>query len=90
MAEFEWDEAKRLTNIQKHGFDFYRAKRLFDGRPILVTIESLDDEIRFSTVGRLDGRLVTAIWTVRGPNIRFISVRSARDAERRKHRQLHG
>lgn len=90
MAEFERDEVKRLNNLKKHGFDFFRAKRLFDGRPILVSIESLETEIRFSTVGRLDGRMATAIWTVRGPKIRFISVRSARNVERREHRQLHG
>jgi uncharacterized DUF497 family protein len=89
MAEFEWDEPKRISNIQKHGFDFFRAKRMFDGRPILLNIESLEIEIRFSTVARLDGRMATAIWTVRGAHIRFISVRSARNAERRKHRQLH-
>jgi len=32
---FEWDEEKRLSNIAKHGFDFIRAARLFDGRPEL-------------------------------------------------------
>ena len=25
--EFEWDEQKRLSNVEKHGIDFVRAKR---------------------------------------------------------------
>jgi uncharacterized DUF497 family protein len=28
--EFEWDEAKRITNIEKHGIDFLDASLLFE------------------------------------------------------------
>jgi uncharacterized DUF497 family protein len=28
---FEWDESKRRANLEKHGFDFMDAYRLFDG-----------------------------------------------------------
>ncbi|MBI5714567.1 MAG: BrnT family toxin, partial [Chloroflexi bacterium] len=28
---FEWDEAKRLTNIKKHGIDFSDVPPMFDG-----------------------------------------------------------
>lgn len=31
---FEWDEAKRLANIQKHGIDFADVIEMFDGRVI--------------------------------------------------------
>jgi uncharacterized protein len=33
--DFEWDEEKRLTNIEKHGIDFIDADILF-GNPHLV------------------------------------------------------
>ncbi len=35
--EFEWDEAKRLSNIQKHALDFQDAIILFDYRPLFET-----------------------------------------------------
>ena len=35
--EFEWDESKRLANLQKHGLDFTDGQALFDGRPIYTS-----------------------------------------------------
>lgn len=90
MFEFEWDEAKRLANIEKHDIDFRRARLLFDGRTILITLVPKPVEIRLSAIGELDGRMVTAYWTIRGRMIRLISVRRARREERRKYRQLYG
>jgi uncharacterized DUF497 family protein len=90
VIEFEWDEAKRLANIEKHDIDFRRARLLFDGRTILITLVPKPVEIRLSAIGELDGRMVTAYWTIRGRMIRLISVRRARREERRKYRQLYG
>jgi hypothetical protein len=90
VFEFEWDEAKRLANIEKHDIDFRRARLLFDGRTILITLVPKPVEIRLSAIGELDGRMVTAYWTIRGRMIRLISVRRARREERRKYRQLYG
>jgi hypothetical protein len=90
VIEFEWDEAKRLANIEKHDIDFRRARLLFDGRTILITLVPNPVEIRLSAIGELDGRMVTAYWTIRGRMIRLISVRRARREERRKYRQLYG
>jgi uncharacterized DUF497 family protein len=88
--EFEWDEAKRQSNLDKHGIDFLRARRLFDGRPVVNTRSSYPDEERFLTTGMLDDLFVTVVWTERGSAIRFISARRARDAEKRAHRSLYG
>lgn len=33
MTGFEWDEAKRLANLDKHGLDFIDSIELFDGVP---------------------------------------------------------
>ncbi|MDP8909407.1 MAG: BrnT family toxin [Chloroflexota bacterium] len=33
FEEFEWDAAKRLSNLGKHGIDFLRARAVFDGLP---------------------------------------------------------
>ncbi|OQY56711.1 MAG: hypothetical protein B6245_18045 [Desulfobacteraceae bacterium 4572_88] len=36
--QFEWDEQKRKTNIQKHGLDFRNTWKLFNF-PILVAAD---------------------------------------------------
>lgn len=59
--DFEWDEAKRLSNVAKHNIDFVRAKILFDGRIVLTERSSYIAEDRFLTTGILDGRSITAI-----------------------------
>jgi uncharacterized DUF497 family protein len=88
MAEFEWDQPKRLNNLEKHDIDFADAEALFDGRPIDTQL-FLGDEVRFGTVGILNGRFVTAVWTLRGTRIRLISVRRSSDEERRRYRRLY-
>jgi len=90
VFEFEWDGAKRLANIEQHDIDFRRARRLFDGRTILIALAPHPDEVRLSAIGELDGRVVTAYWTIRGRMIRLISVRRARREERWKYRQIYG
>lgn len=87
--EFEWDEAKRLSNIRKHDLDFQEAIELFDDRPVVTVQSSHLHEARFLTTGRLGGQFITVIWTRRSARIRIISVRRARDGERRAYRALH-
>jgi uncharacterized protein len=82
--EFEWDEAKRLSNLDKHGIDFLDVEEVFDGD--IVTVE--DDrpgygERRFVTFGLLQGRVVAVVYTDRGDAMRLISVRKATQYEQR-------
>ena len=86
--DFEWDEAKRLSNVEKHDIDFKDAKLLFDGRIVLTELSAFEGERRFLTTGILDDRCVTVIWTWRGASIRLISARRAHDSEERKHRAV--
>ncbi len=88
--EFEWDEAKRQSNLVKHGIDFGVAIELFDGRPVWTARSSYAQEERFLTTGTIEHRLVTVVWTLRGETIRVISARRARDAEQRAYRSLYG
>ena len=41
--EFEWDEAKRLANLRKHGIDFVDVPAVFDED--IVTVE--DDRYNY-------------------------------------------
>lgn len=88
---FEWDEDKRQSNIEKHGFDFIRSARLFDGRPRLDAASPRGREHRVLSIGELEGVIIAVAWTQRGPDIcRIISVRRARDEEKRQYHQTFG
>jgi uncharacterized protein len=89
-VEFEWDEAKRASNIEKHGLDFLRGVRVFDGATLIEPAITVGGETRFAATGMVDGRLVTVIFTERGTARRIISVRRARHGEGRRYQALHG
>lgn len=75
---FEWDEAKRQTNIHKHGIDFVDAPSVFDG--VTTTIEDTRydyGESRFVTLGVLKSHVIVVVHTERAENIRIISARKA-------------
>ena len=81
---FEWDEAKRLSNLIKHGVDFRRAMQLFNGRVIEVADHRHDyGEVRIRCLGKIDGRIYSVTYTWRGPNRRIISARKANGRETR-------
>jgi uncharacterized protein len=88
--EFEWDEAKSRSNLEKHGVDFDFARLLFDGRPVAITPARSDIEPRSRTTGAIEGIFYTVVWTPRRGAIRIISIRRARDEEKREYRSIHG
>jgi uncharacterized protein len=84
----ERDEAKNVLNIEKHGYDFNDAHKLF----VSDRLEFLDDrydygEIRYITIGPIEGRLVVAIYTQRSSAIRLISLRKANSREKERFRK---
>ena len=88
---FEWDEAKRLSNIGKHDIDFRDAVEVFDGRRRLDIESQRPGEHRTLSVAFLLDRFVTVTWTLRDDDlIRIISVRRARHAKERQYRHIHG
>lgn len=87
--EFEYDPAKSLTNLAKHGIDFEIAQRLWDDtRTVTFRAQnSGNDNVRFVTYGEMDGRHWTAVTTMRGKRIRIISVRRSRKNEEERYEQ---
>ena len=84
--KFEWDEAKRLTNVAKHGFDFVDAVTVFDGDIVTIEDDRFEyDEQRFVTLGLLNGRVVVIVHTEREDVTRLISVRKATKNEERNY-----
>jgi uncharacterized protein len=86
---FEWDERKNELNIDKHGFDFADAHRIFD-LPMLVDIDRRSDygEDRWIGTGILDNRIVIVIFIeIDRETTRIVSVRKALSQERRDYEQ---
>lgn len=83
---FEWDENKRLGNLEKHGLDVWAV---FEG-PHMVVPSSHASEKRFLVVGVLNGRHVVAVCTMRDDAVRVISFRRARNDEKRNYEAVHG
>lgn len=79
---FEWDEAKREANLQKHGIDFIGVDSLFEGHTITIEDDRFAyGEQRFVTFGILEGRTVAVAHTESADVIRIISVRKATRSE---------
>ena len=81
----EWDENKNLSNIKKHGFDFYDAAQIFES-PLLVKLDSKEEykEDRFIGLGVLRNFVVVIVFTenIEKDVIRVISIRKATRIER--------
>jgi len=76
--QYEWDEAKRQANIQKHRIDFVGIEKVFAVQTITILDDRVDyGEPRFITVGLLQGRVVVIAHTETDEVVRIISVRKA-------------
>ena len=87
--QFEWDEAKNLTNIRKHGVSFEDACKIFEDFTLDVPDSRFEyGEDRVISIGQLQGVvLLTVVHTDRAGNIRIISARPAKRSERRQYDQ---
>ncbi|MFO7657789.1 MAG: BrnT family toxin [Bacteroidales bacterium] len=80
--QFEFDENKSKINRKKHGIDFIEAQKLWED-PERIEIEArLTDEPGYLLLAVLNDVCWSAIFTIRGENIRIISVRKSRDNEK--------
>ena len=86
---YEWDERKRLSNLEKHGLDFFDVDIVFEATHVELP-SSHTNETRYLAIGTLEGRFVTIVYTVRGEVIRIISFRRARHEEREVYQKLYG
>ncbi len=91
--DFEWDERKRLSNLERHGLDFFEAHHMFEG-PILTALDARQDygEDRWIGVGISNGRVLVVAFTERneGRTVRIISLRKALSHERKAFEEILG
>ncbi len=81
--EFEWDSAKRISNLEKHGIDFADASKVFENASVTIEDSRFDyGERRFVTFGLLNESVIAVVHTERENRIRIISARKATKHER--------
>ena len=80
--EFEWDEAKRDRNLEKHHIDFADAAELFRSSQF-----EWRDEERRVTIGVIAGRVCVCAYTLRESRYRIISLRRANAREKARYWQ---
>lgn len=78
---YEWDEQKRVGNLQKHEIDFVDALDVFE-RPHILIRSDRNGEERWAALGLLGERTIVVVFTPRGPTRRLISARAARRNEK--------
>jgi uncharacterized protein len=86
---FTWDEAKRLSNLKKHGLDFLDAYLVYDNPEKCTYDASREDEYRLMDVALavLKGRLLTLVYMEVGDDVRVISFRHSSREERKQYEQ---
>ena len=87
FISFDWDETKRLSNIEKHGIDFPRAARALS-QPHLESRSDQNGECRILAICPDTDDLIAIVYTMRGEVCRIISARATRKNERRTYRQI--
>jgi uncharacterized DUF497 family protein len=81
--EFEWDQAKAKSNMEKHGVSFLTAAAIFQNE----RLERVDDredygEVRWIALGRVDIEVYRVIYTWRTENpVRIVSAQRANNDE---------
>jgi uncharacterized DUF497 family protein len=86
---FQWDDAKAIANVERHGVTFEAARGAFKDPFALDWLDESEDygEDRFAVVGMAEGRLLYVAYTMRGESIRMISARLAEPFERRRYHE---
>jgi len=84
---FVWDEAKRKSNLKKHGLDFRDAHLVYDNPDKCTYDSSRGGERRLMDVAFavVRGRLLALVYTERGDDVRVISFRPDSREERKQY-----
>jgi uncharacterized DUF497 family protein len=84
--QIDFDPDKRNQALAERGVDFARAGEVFAGRHFTAEDTREDySELRYITLGKLDGRMVVMVWTPRGEARRIISMRKANEREQTRY-----
>lgn len=89
---FEWDSGNETKSETKHRVSCREVEEIFLNRkwvPLGIQVSPIVSESRFGILGATnDGRLLFAVFTLRGNVIRVISARPMNTKERRLYEQV--
>ncbi|MBP7546546.1 MAG: BrnT family toxin [Corallincola sp.] len=92
--DYEWDENKRTSNLEKHGVDFVAAVEVFKDKDRIETEDTRKDygEVRLQSIGEARPGVLFVVYTLRdkGSTRRLISARKANLKERAIYLSLKG
>jgi uncharacterized DUF497 family protein len=73
--EFEWDEAKARSNLEKHGVSFLTAATIFSNERLERIDDREDyDELRWIALGRVGIEVYRVVFTWRSEDlVRIVS-----------------
>ncbi len=86
---YVWDEAKRKSNLKKHGLDFKDAYLIFENPDKCTYDASRYNEYRLMDVALavVKGRVLTLVYTEEENEVRVISFRQASREERKRYEE---
>jgi uncharacterized DUF497 family protein len=91
-TKFEWDAAKAVSNLTKHGVSFQTAVRVFADPHLCMAQDRFENgEFRWQSIGMVDGCLVILVAHTLGEDeagselIRILSARRAEPKERKRY-----
>ena len=74
--DYEWDEEKRLSNLEKHRIDFQEMER-FDWDSARCEFDDYYPEPRWTATGYIGLTHYYVVYTMREEKCRIISLRKA-------------
>jgi uncharacterized protein len=80
-VEFEFDPAKSVSNLEKHGTDFTAVQKLWEDAMRVEIPARTVDEPRWLVIGQIEGKHWSVVVTYRGQRVRIISARRSRKEE---------
>jgi uncharacterized protein len=86
---YVWGEAKRKSNLKKHGLDFRDTHLVYENPDKCTYDASRSDEYRSMDVALavVKGRVLTLVYTERDGQVRVISFRNASRTERKQYEE---
>lgn len=86
---YVWDEAKRKSNLKKHGLDFRDAWLVYENPNKCTYDASRYDEYRLMDVAMaiVKGRVLALVYSEINDEIRVISFRHASREERKRYEE---
>lgn len=85
---FDWDEGNRGKNFRKHGITDAEIEQVFLNDPYFTSEDEKhsSEEPRERILGKTDaGKLVFAVFTIRGNSVRDIHARGMNREERKQY-----